>query len=66
MTETSPTGRPGSVPSGSGTEAIQVKFLDNGNVLISSTKEPGDLMFTRDEWVAFAEGIKAGEFDYLT
>jgi hypothetical protein len=74
MTETSPTGRPDTAPDGSGTDrikacdtaaCIQVKFLENGNVLIGSTEHVFTLNFTRAEWVAFAEGIKAGEFDYL-
>lgn len=74
MTGTSPTGRPATVPSGSGTDwkissrcesahCVKVKFLENGSVLIGSTVEPGDLLFTKPEWEAFVEGAKLGEFD---
>lgn len=73
MMETSPAGRPDTQPAGSGTDwitacesahCIKVKFLESGSVLIGSTKEPGDLLFTRDEWDAFVEGAKAGDFDF--
>lgn len=44
---------------------VKVKFLDDGSVLMASTKEPGDLLFTRAEWDAFVAGVKLGEFDDL-
>lgn len=44
---------------------IRVKLLENGSVLVGSTMEPGDLLFTAAEWDAFIAGVKDGEFDNL-
>lgn len=76
MTEISPTGRPGTVPATGGdwhkssrcesVHCVRIRPLADGSVLIGSTKEVGDLMFTKPEWDAFVEGAKAGEFDFPT
>lgn len=42
---------------------LQVAF-HNGQILVDDLKKPGQvLVFTKEEWVAFLEGIRAGEFD---
>lgn len=75
MMETSPAGRPDTQLAGSGTDwrkssrcesahCVQIRPLADGSVLLGSTKEPGDLLFTKAEWDAFVEGAKAGEFDF--
>jgi hypothetical protein len=37
-------------------------------VLIRDTKDPSAVpqRFSKDEWLAFVQGVKAGEFDDLT
>lgn len=39
--------------------------LGAGQVDVRDTKDPNSptLSFTRDEWIAFIEGVKMGEFD---
>lgn len=75
MMETSPAGRPDTQLAGSGTDwrkssrcesahCVQIRPLADGSVLLGSTKEPGDLLFTKAEWDAFVEGAKAGDFDF--
>lgn len=73
MMETSPAGRPDTLPAGSGNDWItacesahcaKVKFLPGGDVLIGSTKHDTELRFTQDEWLAFVEGVNLGEFNY--
>lgn len=70
--ETSPTTSTAIVPAGGGTDwitacesahCVKVKFDENGDVLIGSTKDPGELRFTRAEWAAFVAGVTDGEFD---
>lgn len=45
---------------------VEVAFLDNGRVAVRDSKDNGRgpvMVFTRDEWGAFIEGAKGGEFD---
>lgn len=47
---------------------VNVSFLEDGQVAVNDTKNPDGptLVFTKEEWDAFIEGAKNGEFDYLT
>jgi hypothetical protein len=47
-----------------GGDCIAVKS-DGAQILIRDSKDPDGpvLVFTRDEWIAFLDGAKAGEFD---
>jgi hypothetical protein len=47
-----------------GNNCVEVAFLDTG-VAVRHSKERHAmaLMFTADEWTAFVEGVKLGEFD---
>lgn len=74
MTQTSPTGRPATVPAGSGANwlsacesghCVRVKFTEDGEVMLGSTHDRRVLLFTREEWLAFADGVKDGQFDDL-
>ena len=44
---------------------VEVGVAPDGRVLVraSTDAEKLSLTFTRDEWVAFIKGAKAGEFD---
>jgi len=45
---------------------VEVGHLADGSVAVRDTKDAArdaGLVFTRDEWVAFVQGVKAGEFD---
>jgi uncharacterized protein DUF397 len=45
---------------------VEVAFLDSGSVALRDSKDNGRgpvMVFTRDEWSAFIEGAKDGEFD---
>lgn len=69
--ETSPAGRPDTQPAGSGTDwitvegtTIRLRHLKDGGVLIGNVDQPGDILhFTKSEWAAWVDGVKAGEFD---
>jgi len=39
----------------------------DGSVLVRDSKWPSHrpLTFTRDEWEAFRDGVKAGDFDHI-
>jgi Domain of unknown function (DUF397) len=45
---------------------VEVGAEPDGSVLVRDSKDAGrqTLTFTRDEWVAFVKGVKAGEFDH--
>lgn len=47
-------------------ECVEVGAASNGSVLVRDSKDADrrTLEFTRDEWVAFVKGVKAGEFDH--
>jgi hypothetical protein len=47
-------------------QCVEVEALGNGDVFVTDSKHPDaeGVLFTRAEWVAFVEGVKAGEFDY--
>ncbi|MEV6868211.1 DUF397 domain-containing protein [Streptosporangium subroseum] len=53
--------------SGSGASCVEVAFV-NDAVAVRDTKdrEGGTLMFPRDGWETFVDGIKRGGFDKLT
>jgi hypothetical protein len=53
--------------SGSGASCVEVAFV-NDAVAVRDTKdrEGGTLMFPREEWVTFVDGIKRGGFDSIT
>lgn len=43
---------------------IEVAQGHEGDIGIRNSQAPADaIWFTRDEWAAFAAGVKAGEFD---
>ncbi|GAY09344.1 DUF397 domain-containing protein [Pseudonocardia sp. N23] len=46
-------------------ECVEVGLSPDGTVLVRDSKDEGQttLAFSRDEWVAFVKGVKAGEFD---
>jgi Domain of unknown function (DUF397) len=47
-------------------DCVEVGQLPGGAVTVRDTKDPerrAALTFTRDEWAAFVQGVKAGEFD---
>jgi Domain of unknown function (DUF397) len=46
-------------------ECVEVAFLGNGTVLVRDSKNPHEppLRFDKNEWNAFLEGVKAGDFD---
>jgi hypothetical protein len=52
----------------SGQENCLVVRPAAGGVEVRDSKNPGGavLAFTRDEWLAFVAGAKAGEFDFST
>lgn len=45
---------------------VEVAAID-GSVAVRDSKDPQSpiLTFTRDEWIAFADGLRRGEFDDL-
>lgn len=48
----------------SGGDCVDVEFLPNDAVRVTSTREPTkDLIFTPAEWSTFLRGVRAGEFD---
>ena len=45
---------------------VEVATAQDGSVLVRSSKNQDgarSLEFTREEWIAFIRGVKAGEFD---
>lgn len=46
-------------------ECVEVAPLDGGGRAVRDTKDRGGptLYFTRNEWLRFVDGVKAGEFD---
>ena len=46
-------------------ECVEVGASPDGSVLVRDSKDDDrrTLAFTREEWVAFVKGVKAGEFD---
>lgn len=47
------------------TECVEVARQDNETVLIRHSKRYIPLPFTNDEWNAFLEGVKNGDFDTI-
>jgi hypothetical protein len=47
-------------------ECVEVGTASDGSVLVRDSKDTDHqtLTFTRDEWLAFVKGVKAGEFDH--
>jgi uncharacterized protein DUF397 len=47
------------------TECVLGARLEDGGMAVKDSKNPDGpvLVFTRDEWQAFIEGVKLGEFD---
>jgi len=45
---------------------VEVAPRQDGSVAVRSTsdREQRELVYTREEWVAFIRGAKAGEFDF--
>lgn len=45
---------------------VEVGFPDSGSVMVRDSKDAQGpiLVFTSDEWAAFTEGVRAGEFDF--
>ncbi|GAB2941084.1 MULTISPECIES: DUF397 domain-containing protein [Streptomyces] len=50
-----------------GGSCVEAKRLPDGSVAFRQSKDPGGpaLVYSRDEIVAFLEGAKAGEADFL-
>lgn len=46
-------------------DCVEVGFTPDGGVAVRDSKDGavGPLFFTREEWVAFTAGVRAGEFD---
>jgi hypothetical protein len=45
---------------------VEVGTAPDGTVILRDRKDPdrvASLAFTREEWIAFVRGVKAGEFD---
>jgi hypothetical protein len=53
--------------SGAQGQCVEVAHLPEGQVCVRNSKDRHGhiLRFTREEWVAFLLGAKAGEFDHL-
>ena len=49
------------------TNCVEIAQETGGGVAIRDSKDPSGpfLRYTAQEWAVFAEGVKAGEFDYL-
>ena len=50
----------------SGGGCVEVGRSSDGPVVVRDSKDPErgtSLVFTREEWMAFVAGVKAGEFD---
>jgi hypothetical protein len=46
-------------------ECVEVA-QESGVILVRNSQRPGQILeFTDSEWIAFAAGLKAGEFDDL-
>lgn len=45
---------------------VEVARVDDDTYLIRDSKRPAEpaLSFTREEWVAFVEGVRGGEFQF--
>jgi hypothetical protein len=45
---------------------VEVGTAHDGSVIVRNSKDQDgarSLAFTREEWIAFVRGVKAGEFD---
>ncbi|WP_327107000.1 DUF397 domain-containing protein [Nonomuraea glycinis] len=51
--------------SGANGQCVQIAFVDGDRVAVRDSKAPQGsvLIFTADEWSAFTQGVKSGEFD---
>lgn len=54
-----------STASGASGNCVEVAFTGGDNVYVRDSKDPdgGVLRFTSDEWRAFVNGVRQGEFD---
>lgn len=51
---------------GNGGQCVEAKKVDGGVAVRHSTDPDGPaLVFTRDEWAAFTEGVQTGKADFL-
>ena len=57
--------RKSSRSSGNGGSCVEIAFLDDGITAVRDTKDRNGpaLLFRPDEWEAFVDGVKNGEFD---
>jgi hypothetical protein len=48
-----------------GVNCVEVRLSDDGSVGLRDSKDVSKPphLFTRDEWIAFVAGVRAGEFD---
>jgi hypothetical protein len=46
---------------------VEVAVSKGGSVVVRDSKLPKTmpLIFTREEWTAFRDGVKAGDFDHI-
>jgi len=59
------TWRKSSFSGGSSQECVEVAALVNGSVAVRDSKDPSGpvLLFSQGEWIAFVQGVRAGEFE---
>lgn len=52
--------------SGSTNDCVEIADLADGGRAVRDSKNPDDgfFRFTAEEWSAFVQGVKAGEFDH--
>jgi uncharacterized protein DUF397 len=48
-----------------GGDCVEVRLLEDGKIGVRDSKDRSRTphLFTREEWVAFLAGVRAGEFD---
>lgn len=49
-----------------GGSCVEVAPLENGDIAVRDSKDTRrpELVYTPEEWAAFVQGVRAGEFDF--